>query len=344
MKKLALLSLLIVTITGCSKTADEEYKYATINTSMENSSIISLYDSDGNYKGDKKINYGGITLAGFKKIGDDTNENIYYIAPVTNSSVNDFVLQINKNSLNPKTIVSSKGNNPTFFVSDKKNIYSGSSSLDEISLSKTNLASNQVLKSTILKDLGIGIVLVENNEKLYLISFKEISSNYKLVLSVLNKENLNVEKSIDISDGSYVTGAKIINNNLYILKERDGNDALSNKMIRINLNDYSSKVIELPFDNLSQIFTDKNYLYITENNSLGETTKHRIARLDIDSLEINQYDTKNEHISSYINKDEFLSSDGKKIYIYNLSDFRLKKSIKLKEYENKTFVSFFINN
>lgn len=344
MKKLILLFLLVVTITGCSKPVDEEYKYATINTSMENSSIISLYDSNGNYKGNKKIKYGGIILAGFKTIGYDTKENIYYTAPATNNKSNDFILQINKDTLKPKTIISSKGNNPTFFVSDQENIYSGSSSPDEVFLSKTNLKSNKVLSSTILKNLGVGIILVEKDKKIYLISFKEIASTYKLILSVINKENLNIEKTIDISDGSYVTSAEIINNNLYILKNRDGNDILSNKMIRINLDDYSSKVIELPFNNLSQILTDKNYMYITESSSLGETTQNRIVRLNIDSLEINQYSTKNKHVSSYINKDEFLSSDGKKIYIYNLNDFRLKKSIKLKEYKNRTFVSFFINN
>ncbi|HGM3506154.1 TPA: hypothetical protein ACKOR7_000709 [Clostridioides difficile] len=37
---------MIVTIAGFSKSADGEYKYATINTSMENSSIISLYERD----------------------------------------------------------------------------------------------------------------------------------------------------------------------------------------------------------------------------------------------------------------------------------------------------------
>ncbi|MDI2882283.1 hypothetical protein QJL30_10315 [Clostridioides difficile] len=344
MKKLILLFLLIIIITACSKSDDEEYKYATINTSMENSSVISLYDSEGNYKGNKKIKYGGIILTGFKTTGDDTKENIYYTAPATNNKSNDFVLQINKDTLKPKTIISSKGNNPTFFVSDQKNIYSGSSSPDEVFLSKTNLKSNEILKSTIFKNLGVGIVLVEKNEKVYLISFKEVSSTYKLILSVINKENLSIEKTIDISDGSYATSAKIINNNLYILKNRDGNDMLSNKIIRVNLDDYSSKIIELPFDNLSQILADENYLYITESSSLGETTQHRVARLNIDSLEINQYDTENEHISSCINKDEFLSSNGEEIYIYNLSDFKLKKSIKLKKYENKTFVSFFINN
>lgn len=100
------------------------------------------------------------------------------------------------------------------------------------------------------------------------------------------------------------------------------------------MKDYSIEHIELPFENLDNICVHNNNLYIPEYNLVeqpdgGKATNNRIARYDIKTGKIKTLYSKSSQQLSSIKDDEYISSDGEKMYFYDVDTFELKNSFNL---------------
>lgn len=338
----SIFSLLI--FTGCSNSqiSKSEYRYGVIYSSIYNKkSKLYTYDDDGKYVSNKDINAGGITLASFMKFGVNVGDYVYYACPISENKGNNYILQLNTNTLEDKKIKSTDKITPTHFSVNDKYAYSGHSTLTTTYISKTDLDKNKVLDSTEIQ--GQGIFMMEDGKNLYAITIMHDLNPHGKVY-ILDKNNFEISKTIDLPDLSFITDAKIINNNMYILPNRDGKDNLSNKLIKLNLNDFSVNTIDLPFDNLFKLHYDDNHLYVVEASYNGYETKNRIAKINLQNMNIDVFNSKNNNQTSYIVKDEFISSDGDKIYIYDTKNFKLIKEFELDKVKNQKFVSFYIKN
>jgi hypothetical protein len=224
-------------------------------------------------------------------------------------------------------------------------LYSGSASPYETNLDKTDIKTNEVVKIAKVNVDG-GVSINEKGDKLYLVSREHEGEKIKMYLSVLKKETLELEKKMSLGGGGSAEGGKIIGNYLFVTRHVDEDDEYSKELIRINLNDYSTKIITLPFYYQHQLFSFKNYIYVTECDIHEETIENQVARVDIENCNVELFKTSNIMQASEIdkNKNEFISTEGKKMYIYNLDDFTLKKSFKINQYDYDCllFSSFFI--
>lgn len=333
---------------SCSikKDTPDDYKFGIVYTSLANDeTTVATYDANGNNIYDKNIDVGGITLASFLKFGISNNNNIYYACPISGNKAQSYILQIDKNNLEFKKITSEDYITPTFFCVDNDFAYLGSSTIDTTYISKTHLSNDNVVESTEFE--GQGVFSIEDKDKLYVISIihseEEESSSYGKVY-ILNKSDLSVSNIITLPSVSFVTDAKIINNDMYILINRDGKDNLSNKLVKLDLNNKSVNTVELPFNNLFKLLNNNNYIYIIESSYHQDETSNKVARINLSDMKIDTFNTENQHISSYINENKYISSDGKYIYLYNLDNFNLINKFPIKEIKDQNFVSFYLNN
>jgi hypothetical protein len=340
---------LLVIITGCkmfssNKSTNEEYKYAVISSSMlKDKSKIALYDENGKFIKNKKIKYGGIALSGFKKAPEYLGDDVFIEDSAINFHSNDYTLKINRNTLKASEVPSTAPNSPTFFTIDDKYLYASSASPYETNLDKTDIKTNEIVKTGKV-DVDAAVSINEKGDKLYLVSYGYESEKLKMYLSVLDKENLELEKKMSLGGGGGTESGKIVGNYLFVSRHIDEDNEYSKELIRINLNDYSTKIITLPFYYQHQLFSFKNYIYVTECDIHEETIENQVARVDIENCNVELFKTSNIMQASEIdkNKNEFLSTDGEKMYVYNLEDFNLKKSFELRQYYDLLFSSFFI--
>ncbi|WP_017415426.1 hypothetical protein [Clostridium tunisiense] len=347
MKKIRILIILLcifslLLFTGCSsfKNSDAEYKYGVIFSASNNSkSTVYTYDNTGKYVSSKSIDAGGITMASFMKFGESTGDYVYYACPISENKPNKYLLQLNTNNLESKKIKSTDNITPTHFSIDDKFAYSGSSSITTTYISKTDLYENSILNSTEIE--GQGIFMLEDTKNLYVIGIIHNTKTYGKI-HVLDKTNFKISSTVDLPNLSFITDAKIINNNMYILSNRDGNDNLTNQIIELNLNNFSTKIVELPFNNLFNLHYYDNYMYVVEHSYHNDKTNNRIAKINLNTMEVNVFSSKNDNKTSYINENRFISSDGEKIYIYDTKNFSLINQFDIKKAKDQFFVSFYI--
>ena len=84
-------------------------------------------------------------------------------------------------------------------------------------------------------------------------------------------------------------------------------------------------------------------IYIVESDVHREEICNNVAKLDIKTGEIKSFNVEGNILSSIIADNKFILSDGKKVYVHNLNDFKLEKEFDAKSYDNKVFVSIFKN-
>lgn len=321
----------------------QNYKYGAVFTSInKEKSTITTYSEEGTQLYSKDINIGGLTLASFFKLGVMNNENLYYACPISKGKPNDYIMQLNTKTLDAKKIKSEDYISPTFFCVDNTFSYSGSSTLTTTYLSKTNLNTEDILNSIELP--GQGILAIDNNTTLYVISIihdeNQINKPFGR-LYLINKSDLSISKELDLPELSFATDAKIVNDTMYILINRDGDDNLSNKLLQLNLLDFSINTLQLPFDNLYQLYSVNNDLYVIEASYHLDKTQNRIAKINLTNMNIDVFTADNQHISSTIYEDKFISSDSKFIYIYDISNFKLLTKFPIETPKDMTFVSLY---
>lgn len=107
------------------------------------------------------------------------------------------------------------------------------------------------------------------------------------------------------------------------------------------MKDGSIKEFNLPFKNLSKIHINNDDIYIVESDVHREEICNNVAKLDIKTGEIKSFNVEGNILSSIIADNKFILSDGKKVYVHNLNDFKLEKEFDAKSYDNKVFVSIF---
>ncbi|MDR1773319.1 MAG: hypothetical protein LBR30_00360 [Clostridioides sp.] len=342
---------LLVTITGCeklisNKSTNEEYKYAVISSTMtKDKSIISLYDENGKFIKDKKIKYGGVGFSGFKESPDYIGDDVFMMAPAIYAHTNNYTLKINKNTLKASEVPATSPNTSTFFTTDDKYLYSGSASPYETNLDKTDIKTNKIVKTAKVNVDG-GVSITQKDDKLYLVSYGYENEKIKMYLSVLNKESLKLENKIDLGYGDKWDTEKITENYIWITKNSDEKGNLLDEVLRVNIKDFRIDKIKLPFKDLYQTLNLNDYIYVTQNDPQGQETDNLIARINIKNNDIETFKLKNDLSICQIdeNKNEFISTDREKMYIYNLDDFTLKKSFKINQYDYDCllFSSFFI--
>lgn len=317
------------------------YKFGVIYSSvMEDKSQVSLYNSNGQHIKDQSINAGGLVFGSFVYNGIQQGDYVYYAAPIWKNSARKYTVQINKKNLNNRKINSEIS--PTVFDVDNKYVYSGFSNIKETKICRTDITDNKITTSKNI-DGQVNIVL-ENKDKIYTIGCTDNGESICGRMTVLDKKNLNIIKVIKLDNLGSTKSAAIINGSIYILEIWNVNDELSNNLIVLNLKDYSIKNIKIPFNNLSDICTDGRFIYVTEHNYHNETTLNRIAKVDLQNENVTVFTAKNNLRTSYIAKNQFVTSDGEKIYIYDTNDFKLVQTIQLNENMKGKYVSFYIND
>ena len=336
---------MLCTFISCSKksTTIDEYKYGIIFSSISaKKSIISTYSSEGNHLSDNEINMGGLNLASFIRQGIKENNDIFFACPVIGNTSYNYILKLDTTTMESENIVSEDGITPTFFSVDNDFAYAGNSSLSETYLSKTNLNNNKV--ELFVKLDGQGILCVNDNINLYVISIVHDESDTKdssAKLYILNKEDLSIINEKDIPNISYISDAKVGNEKLYAMVNRDGSDNLSNTLLEIDLKDLSINTIKLPISESMQLHLFDNSLYIVESDFHFNETKKRIAKLDLSSMDVSVFNTNNEHLSTIISGNKFVSCDGNDVYIYDIDNFQLLETFPIDTPNNMLFISIY---
>lgn len=296
-----------------NKSDIDKYEYGLLYTS-NSGSVVYLYDSHGNYLYEKKIRVSGITFGSFMKNGKEVNDKLYYSAPIAGIRQQDFIVELDKNNLSLKKIKTT-GIPPTFFSADEKYTYGGAASYSNSPIIKTDIEKNEVVATSELE--GQGANMFEDGNELYVFTTNDEGSSKSTTgnLYILDKSNLKILNKISVDDINFSRDMAKVNNYMYILVTTDGSDNRSNKVKRINLEDGSIKDFDLQFKYLSKIH--------------------------INNDDIEYFNAEGNIISSIIADNKFISSDGEKVYIHNLSDFKLEKEFNVKQYDDKVFVSIF---
>lgn len=315
----------------------KEYEYGLLYTS-NSGSVLSLYDNHGNYLDEKKFNVSGLTFGSFMKNGKEVKNKLYYSAPVAGIKQQDFIVEIDKNNLSLKKI-NTTGIPPTFFSADEKYIYGGAASYSNSPIVKIDIETNEVVATSELE--GQGVNMFDGGNELYVFTTNDESSSKSTTgnLYTLDKSSLKILNKIIVEDISFTKDIAKVNNYIYILVTYDGLDNMSNKVRRINLEDASIKDFDLPFKNLSKIHVNNDDIYIVESHLHREEVCNNIAKIDTKTEDIKYFNAEGNIISSIITDNKFISSDGEKVYIHNLSNFKLEKEFYVKQYGDKVFVS-----
>lgn len=344
LSKHTILFILIISfafLIGCSsdKSYIEDSEYGLLYTSNRGS-VVSLYDKQGKYLEERTLNVSGITFGSFMKNGIEVKDKLYYAAPLAGSNQQDFVVEIDKDKLSVNK-VKSTGVTPTFFSADDKYTFSGISSLTNSSIIKTDIEKNKVIGTNELE--GQGISMIENGNQLYVLSINHNDSGKSTSgnLYTIDKSSFKVLNKIVVEDISFTCDMVKVRNYIYILVTNDGLDNETNKVRRVNLKDGSIKEFNLPFKNLSKIHLNNDDIYIVESDFHREEICNKVAKIDTKTEKIESFSIEGNIISSIISNNKFITSDGGKVYIYNLNDFKLEKEFDAKQYDEKVFVSIF---
>lgn len=326
---------------GCtsSKSHIKDYEYGLLYTSNRGS-VVSLYDNQGEYLSEKKLKVSGLTFGSFMKEGVEVKDKIYYAAPVVGIKQQDFVVQIDKNKLSVNKIKST-GVTPTFFYADEKYTFSGISSLSNSSIIKTDIEKNEVINTIELEGQGINMLEDENHLYVFSINHNDSGKSTNGNLYILDKSSFKILDKIIVEDISFTCDMAKVNNYIYILVTHDGLDKMTNKVRRVNLKDGSIKEFNVPFENLSKIHVNNDDIYIVESDYHREDFCNNIAKINTKTEDIKYFKVEGNIISSIIDDNKFVLSDGEKVYIHNLNDFKLEKEFELKQYDNKVFISIF---
>ena len=319
-----------------------DYKYGIIHTSIKkDESTISIYDYNGTYIDEVKIDVGGILSGSFLKHGINNNDKFYLGSPILGNKPQNFILEIDKKSLNYNKIGNENTITPTFFSIDDKFAYL-SVSLDTTSIYKVDLDKNNTVNSIELE--GRGRFSIQKDNKIYLATIINVENKLPFArIYVLDKENFNILNEFEINDVDFVQDMILYNNSLYILVYEDSS-GLSNRLIELNLEENSINEIKIPFNYLKKLYVyNDNLLVIQGSRHLRDNTENKIAKINLKTNDISVFETYNKHISTYVDDKFLYSSDSNFIYIYDLFDFKLLEKFKIKEINDEIFVSFFVN-
>lgn len=326
---------------GCtsSKNNIKDYEYGLLYTSNRGS-VVSLYDNQGEYLSEKKLKVSGLTFGSFMKDGVEVKDKIYYAAPVVGIKQQDFVVEFDKNKLSVNKIKST-GVTPTFFYADETYTFSGISSLSNSSIIKTDIEKNEVINTIELEGQGINMLEDENQLYVFSINHNDSGKSTNGNLYILDKSSFKISDKIIVEDINFTCDMVKVNNYIYILVTNDGLDNRTNKVRRVSLEDGCLKEFNVPFKNLSQIHVNNDDIYIVESDSHREKFCNNIAKINTKTEDIKSFKVEGNIISSIIDDNKFVLSDGEKVYIHNLNDFKLEKEFELKQYDNKVFISIF---
>lgn len=342
-KYIALLILLVILMafTACGQAEDKNYTYAVLSSNgVHYNTSIDLYDNEGEFLSSKEIKYKGVTYGAFMDKCKELDGYVYYANPISEKHTNNFILQFDKNNLDVKEI-KSKVSSPTVWDVDTEFAYLAGENLDTFKLSKSSILDNS--ESDIIKEFNGNAILMESdNLNLYVLSIDNSDKNtVHANIMIIKKDDLSLISEIKIDDLMYSSDMKLINDKLYVLKSEDGKDKSTNNLVIVNLKNNEVQKIELPFDNLNEIHMKDDYLFITQGNQRRDPTDKKIAKINLNSLDIQQFIIEIDSFVSYIKDDNFIVSDGIKIQIYNCNTFIKEKEISIKT--NKQFSSFYIN-
>ncbi|MDU4884736.1 hypothetical protein [uncultured Clostridium sp.] len=326
--------ILLTILTGCVRketTISKEYDLGVVYTSTVNEeSNISTYTDLGNYVETAKLNVGGVNLANFSKRTITNKDKVYYTMPVLGNKSQDFIIELNKKDLSYSKIQNCNKRSVTSFDVDDTYAYLGVSSLSETNLSKVKIDNKNVENQISIE--GQCIYLLEDSDYIY--TFNVINNdtlNY-INLFQLNKSDFSVVNTIKIDNSLFITDAIIKYNTIYALINRDGVDALSNIMVKIHLDSQEVENVEIPFNNLNNLYAVDNYLYIIEGSyTNSEITQNRVCRFDINTKDIQTFNTENQHTLTVMKNNKLYSTDGINMYIYDVKNgFNLLSNFELK--------------
>lgn len=325
---------------GCSNKniASEDYDIGVVYTSnTKKSSTIQTFNESGEFAGKGKLKVGGINLANFYKKPIKCNDKIYYTMPVLGNKSQDFMIEINQNDLSYKKINNVNKQGITSFSVNERDAYLSISDLTSTNLTKVDLSNTNKTTQAVIE--GSCKLTILNGKNLYL--FNNIEDS-KIRIYEVNIDDLSILNYTDIEDATFITDAVISNNTMYLLINRDGEDELSDRMVALNLESKKFEEIILPFKNLSDIYIQDKYLYVIEQDYLGiEETKNRVAKININTHEIQEFKTSNKHVATDLINNKLYSTDGNKVYIYNTNNLELIRSFNLPEQKNEFVVSIF---
>ncbi|MDU5262266.1 MAG: hypothetical protein E6176_07545 [Clostridium celatum] len=242
----------------------------------------------------------------------------------------DFIIELNKKDLSYSKIQNCNKRSVTSFDVDDTYAYLGVSSLSETNLSKVKIDNKNVENQISIE--GQCIYLLEDSDYIY--TFNVINNdtlNY-INLFQLNKSDFSVVNTIKIDNSLFITDAIIKYNTIYALINRDGVDALSNIMVKIHLDSQEVENVEIPFNNLNNLYAVDNYLYIIEGSyTNSEITQNRVCRFDINTKDIQTFNTENQHTLTVMKNNKLYSTDGINMYIYDVKNgFNLLSNFELK--------------
>lgn len=333
--------VILMAFTACNKTEDTNYTYAVLSSNgVHYNTAIDLYDSEGKILSSKEIKYKGVTYGAFMDKCKELNGHVYYANPISENHMTNFILQFDKNNLNVKEI-KSKVSSPTVWDVDTEFAYLAGGNLNTFKLSKSSILDDS--ESDIVKEFNGNAILMESdNLNLYVLSIDNSDkTNVHANIMIIKKDDLSLISEIKIDDLMYSSDMKLINDKLYVLKSEDGKDKSTNNLVIVNLKNNEVQKIDLPFNNLNEIHMKDNYLFITQGNQRRDPTDKKIAKVNLNSLDFQEFTIEIDSFVSYIKDDNFIISDGVKIQIYNCNTFIKEKEILIKT--NKQFSSFYIN-
>lgn len=329
-------------LVGCNNSEIvKNYNFGVLySNSVFDKTKISLFDSNGKILDTEKTEYNGVTYSAFMDRAQSIGKYVYFANPVSGNSVNDFILQFDKETLESKEIKSSVSS-PTAFTVDNTYAYLASSDIENFSVSKVNIKTGK--EEYYIEGLSGHIIQMTNvDDVVYALTIEYTDSNNSYgYLNIFKKDDFSEVKKIKIDNIAYSEDIVYRRGNIYILQSLKSESESGNNLIKIDIDTGKVTKIALPFNVLNHIHMNNNFIYVTQGSIRRENTDKKVAKISLDTLEIDVVSTEIENFISFVKNDKFYTSDGNLIQIYDLKNFG-----KIDEFDISTidqFATFFIN-
>ncbi|MDP1418099.1 hypothetical protein Q8G35_06720 [Peribacillus simplex] len=325
-----------------SDTSIENYKYGVILSNQQLNGKLQLYDEEGKFLGSKKLKASGIDENGASALtGPYYVNGKWYIGACSDLKAQDFILEIDSETLEVKKIPSNIGEmySYTGFLIQKNRLYTFYSAPGESPIIKSSLSDHKKIKQIVIEDDSVLLHLIPYGEKLVLISDKAGKQGMKI--RILDDDTFNIEKEYRIEDYSVSYDAVLKGDKLYMIPNSDENDSSTDKVIVNDLLNGSKELLELPFNDPRYLKEVDNKLYIVEQDL--ESDHHSIAIMGMDDHQIEDVVTFKHTIRDVvIDKDTMVLSSDDKVYVYNINNFELIKSFDIKTDDHLMFGSLLV--
>lgn len=322
----------------------EKYKYAVILSMKQGGSLLQLYDADGNFLDSKRLKASGVDENGSAYLNGPQYENgKWYIGVASDAKSQDFVLELDPETLNVKDVPANVGNRYQYtgYAVDGDRLYAFYSTPDRgAHIIKSSLSSGKMAKQTEIRH-NILYHIIPNHGSLIFLSDSDDPQDPGMYLRIVDGDSLKIEKEFKNPDYLFPRDVLLIHDKLYMVPLLDASERETNQLLIFDLKNENWETVRLPFQNARYLRSADHKLYIFEENT--DADHHTMAIMNLKTNEIEDTVTFDyEAKEVLIDKDTMVSGSDGKVYIYDLKTLKLKKAFAIKNADDWMFGSLLV--